>query len=104
MDFNNYLALLGIIAHYIAEDGQLQQSVLALRELEGQHTGENQAFIIMSIIKEFGIASKVGYFMMDNAANNETMMKALSVCRFILIDAPGFLLYLLIVFNSSAFK
>ena len=77
----NHLALLGIIAHYLAEDGQLQQSVLALKELEGQHTGENQALIIIFIIEEFGIASKIGYFMMDNAVNNDSMIKALSACK-----------------------
>lgn len=74
----NSLALLGIIAHYFAEDGQLQESVLALRELEGRHTGANQSQLILKVIDEFGIASKVGYFMMDNAENNETMMQSLS--------------------------
>jgi hypothetical protein len=74
----NFLALLGIIAHYFAEDGQLRQSVLALREVDGQHTGQNQAKLIMGVIEEFGIASKVGYFMMDNAENNDTMIRALS--------------------------
>lgn len=77
----NSKALLGIISHYFADNGDLQQSVLALRELEGQHTGENQSQVIMKVIEEYGIASKVGYFMMDNAENNETMMKALSSCK-----------------------
>ncbi len=35
----NSLAILGIIGHYIAEDGQLQHSVLALQELDGKHSG-----------------------------------------------------------------
>jgi hypothetical protein len=52
----NNLALLGIIAHYFAENGQLRQSVLGLRELEGQHTGENQASLIMKVVEEYGIA------------------------------------------------
>jgi hypothetical protein len=85
---SNSLALLGMIAHYFTENGQLCQSVLALRELEGQHTGENQAQLIMKVIEEYGIASKVGYFMMDNAENNETMMRALSTSK----DLPPFLL------------
>jgi hypothetical protein len=34
----------------------------------------------MKIINEYGIASKVGYFMMDNAKNNDKMMEALSTC------------------------
>ncbi|OAF60365.1 hypothetical protein VC83_03246 [Pseudogymnoascus destructans] len=34
----NSLAILGIIAHYISETGQLEHSVLALQELDGEHT------------------------------------------------------------------
>jgi hypothetical protein len=81
----NSKALLGIISHYFADNGDLRQSVLALRELEGRHTGDNQARLIMRVIEECGIASKVGYFMMDNAENNETMMRALSSCKLFLL-------------------
>ena len=75
----NKLPLLGIIGHYIAENRDLCQSVLGLREIYGRHTGENQALVIMRLIIEFWIASKLGYFMMDNATNNDTMIAALSV-------------------------
>ena len=74
----NNLALLGIIGHYITENGELRQSILGLREVHGRHTGENQASIVVNVIREFGIASKIGYFMMDNATNNDTMINALS--------------------------
>jgi hypothetical protein len=40
--------------------------------------GENQAQIIMQVINDYGIASKVGYFVMDNADNNDTMTVSLS--------------------------
>ncbi|OWT42294.1 BED zinc finger domain-containing protein [Pochonia chlamydosporia 170] len=33
----NALAILGIVAHYTSESGQLEYSVLALRELDGKH-------------------------------------------------------------------
>jgi hypothetical protein len=39
----------------------------------------------MRVIEEYGIASKVGYFMMDNAENNETMMRALSSRKLFLL-------------------
>jgi hypothetical protein len=38
---SNSKVLLGMIGHYFADNGDLCQSVLALRELDGQHTGEN---------------------------------------------------------------
>jgi hypothetical protein len=37
-------------------------------------SGENMAEAIMEFIREYGIASKVGYFMMDNATNMNTMI------------------------------
>jgi hypothetical protein len=46
------------------------------------YLGSNQAEHIMKVINDYGIASKVGYFMMDNAGNNDTMMEALSTCMY----------------------
>ena len=80
----NALAILGIVAHYTSESGQLGYSVLALRELDGKHSGPNMADCVMEIINDYGIASKVGYFMMDNADNNGTMVKALSTRTFVI--------------------
>jgi hypothetical protein len=74
----NSLAILGIVAHYISATGNLDTSVLALREVNGEHSGENQAVEILDVINDYGIASKVGYFVMDNATNNDTMIKELS--------------------------
>ena len=33
----------------------------------------------MEVIQEWGIASKLGYMQMDNAPNNDTMMKHVSI-------------------------
>ncbi|KAF1732502.1 putative AC transposase [Beauveria bassiana] len=33
---------------------------------------------VMDVISDYGIASKIGYFVMDNADNNSTMMRSLS--------------------------
>jgi hypothetical protein len=74
----NALAILGMIAHYTSESGQLEHSVLALRELNSKHSGHNIAGCVMQVINDYGVASKVGYFIIDNANNNDTMMEALS--------------------------
>ena len=68
-----------MIAHYTSKSSQLEHSVLALRELDGKHLGQNIAGCIMQVINDYRIASKVGYFMMDNVENNDTMMEALSM-------------------------
>ena len=72
-----------MIAHYVLEMGVLQQSVVAVKELDGAHSRENQACCVMEVINDYGIASKVGYFVMDNASNNDTMIEALSICMYI---------------------
>lgn len=43
---SNSLAILGIIGHFIAENGELRQAVLGLKEVKDEHSGENLASII----------------------------------------------------------
>jgi hypothetical protein len=71
----NNKAIMGITAVYIREDGELEHTVLAVKEIEGNHKGENLAPIVMEVIEDWQIADKLGYFVMDNASNNDTMMR-----------------------------
>ena len=48
------------------------QTLIAIRQLKGPHTGENQAEIIIQVIQEFHLHKHVGYFVTDNASNNDT--------------------------------
>ncbi len=72
-----------MIAHYIADSGYLEHSVLVLQELDREHSGQNQAESVIRVINDYGIVSKARYFVMDNAPNNDTMMEALSTCMYI---------------------
>lgn len=74
----NTLAVIGVVSHYISDSGQLEHAVLALREIDGEHSGENQSTCIMEVVQEYGIASKIGYFVMDNAGNNDTLVSHFS--------------------------
>lgn len=67
-------AYIGVIAHYFDQHGQPKAPVLIFCEMKGSHTGENQAGYVMKAIVDFGITSKLGYFMLDNASNNDTLM------------------------------
>jgi hypothetical protein len=78
----NSLAILGVIAHYIAEDSELEKSLLAMKDIIGSHEGTNLALYIMEVIRDRGIASKLGHFQIDNAGNNDTMWKEVSFCMF----------------------
>lgn len=78
----NSLAILGSVAHFVTEDGQLEHCVLALKDIDSEHDGENLAAAIMEVVEDWGFASKLGYFVMDNAGNNDTMMRSLSLRQY----------------------
>ena len=74
----NALPTLGVVAHYISEDNELEHTVLALNEIQGPHEGENVALVVLEIVEDWGIVSKLGWLQMDNASNNDTLIRALS--------------------------
>ncbi|KAH7459105.1 hypothetical protein FOMA001_g19259 [Fusarium oxysporum f. sp. matthiolae] len=75
----NSLAILGVVSHYVTEDCQLEHHVLALKDIDSEHDGSHLAVAILKVVDEWGFASKLGYFVMDNAGNNDTMMRSLSL-------------------------
>jgi len=81
----NCLPILGVVAHYISEDNQLESSVLAMREIQGSHRGENIALIVEEVIEEWGVVSKLGFIQMDNASNNDTMMRHFSRSKYLFV-------------------
>ena len=72
------------MAHYVASSGLIKDLPIALPQLSGAHTGERIAQTIQEILLRFRVArNKVGYFVLDNAANNNTAVEALAtVYRF----------------------
>ncbi|KAG9375775.1 hypothetical protein A1F94_013519 [Pyrenophora tritici-repentis] len=77
---SNRLGLMGVVAYFVDEDGVLRNLTIALREIEGSHSGENMAKILWDVLSEYQILTKLGYFTMDNASNNDAMLLALE-CR-----------------------
>ncbi|KAF5705165.1 ribonuclease H [Fusarium mundagurra] len=75
----NSLAILGVVGHYVTEDGQLEHHILALKDIDSEHDGSHLAAAILEVVDEWGFASKLGYFVMDNAGSNDTMMRSLSL-------------------------
>lgn len=71
----NHHAFLGAVAYWLDADYKLQSTVIGMRRLYGQHTGENQANCFFEIIKLDNIIDKIGYFTLDNASNNGTAMQ-----------------------------
>ena len=67
----NCHAILGCIAHFIDKNGKRRTAVLGLRELLGEHSGENMADVLLHIFKDYNISGRIGYFMADNATSND---------------------------------
>ena len=71
----NYKAMIAIIAHWTAEDYSVKSALLAIREVHGEHNGENIAEVVYPVMKEYDIHTRFGYFVGDNASNNNTSIK-----------------------------
>ena len=75
----NRLSLLGINVFFIDTDWGHRKLLLGLPSVQGKHTGENLADEVASVLADFGIdASRLGYFVLDNARNNDTAVAALA--------------------------
>lgn len=73
----NCHAIIAICAHYIDRHGHPQTKLLAMRGVEGEHTGENLAIVVLKVIREYRVGRRVGFFMLDNAASNDTCVDAI---------------------------
>ena len=70
---------LGIVAHYVNSKGELVDLPIALPQLMGAHSGENMAEIVHKTLHKFGVTPRmIGYFVLDNAYNNDTTIRSLA--------------------------
>ena len=52
--------------------------MIAIREIEGDHDEENISEIVHLVVKDFRVVDQIGYFIGDNASNNDIVMKCLN--------------------------
>lgn len=74
----NNLALLGVVGHWMSKKGRIHHTLLGLRKMEGSHTGENQCALLWKVIEEYGLEHRIGFFTLDNAANNDVVLRVLA--------------------------
>ena len=67
----NGLALNGVVSHFVDAEYNIKTILLGLREIIGQHTGENIGQSMVEIIHDFHLEPKLGTFIHDNATNND---------------------------------
>ena len=75
----NYSAdsVLGITAHWIDDNFELHQEVLAFERLRDHHTGENMSNIVLEVLGHYDIADKLLCITTDNAGNNGILCESL---------------------------
>jgi hypothetical protein len=71
-------SFLGINAHFIDRDWKQWRILLALPALRKRHTGAALADEVADTICAFSLQNRIGYFTLDNAANNDTATEALA--------------------------
>jgi hypothetical protein len=73
----NSLPMLAINAHWMSSDFQQYQACIEFVEIEGNHSGENLANIVATVLERFYISDKVMTITADNASNNDTLHRYL---------------------------
>ena len=70
----NQLSFFGFTIHYIDDNWQMQDHLLAFKFLEGEHDGKSLSAVFIDILEDFGIADRLLGVTADNSSNNFTMM------------------------------
>jgi hypothetical protein len=70
---------LGVVAHYVSSDGEVVDLPIALPQMTGAHSSEKVVEVVNKSLQLYGITpSTTGYFVLDNASNNDTAILALT--------------------------
>jgi hypothetical protein len=79
-------AYLEIVAHWVDEQSNILETLIALPDMDDRHTGANIAEALFDVNKKYGIIEKVGYCQLDSASNNTMAMNEL---QSLLVDEFG---------------
>jgi len=52
--------------------------LLSLKALHGLYSGENIATLLVQIIKDYNLQTRLGFYVLDNARDNDTSLLAIS--------------------------
>ncbi|KAF4613306.1 hypothetical protein D9613_011207 [Agrocybe pediades] len=72
---SNQFTFIAIIAHCVSNNGVLEELLVDFKVVFGEHSGANMAASVWATLELYELLSKV--FVMDNASNNDTMLKSI---------------------------
>jgi hypothetical protein len=73
----NRLAFISIFGHFIDRRHSYQSRLLAFKRQIGSHAGENIAYTIRNVVRDWGIDGKLGVSICENAASNNICLRNL---------------------------
>jgi len=73
----NNLVFMGVTAHYINENWELQVTTLDFIHLPGPHTGFNLHNCFVSVLETYGLETKTLGITLDNASNNDSFIQSI---------------------------
>ncbi|KAJ7731505.1 hypothetical protein B0H16DRAFT_1329290, partial [Mycena metata] len=65
---SNGYAFLAIVAHYITNDGRLEEMSIDFREIVGEHSGENMADAVWETLTKYGLDDRQASVRIDRRA------------------------------------
>ncbi|KAJ5195546.1 uncharacterized protein N7498_008984 [Penicillium cinerascens] len=68
---------MGIIGHWITPEFEKRDELLEFTEINGPHSRENLAEVVLKMLAELDIAPKLLTIIGDNTANNGTLCDSL---------------------------
>ena len=72
------VGMLGVTAHWISDEFELCGITLALKPIDGPHTGANLASLLKHTLDSFGFTKRLYCITADNSLTNTTMGQSLS--------------------------
>ena len=66
----NAYAIIGVIGHFVSEEGKCRHIVLRLREIISEYTSENIAGVLIDLFHDYRITGNIRYFIADNTELN----------------------------------
>jgi hypothetical protein len=75
----NQLSFFGFTIHYIDNEWDMQEGLIAFKFLEGEHDGASLAKVMIEVLEDLQIADRLLGVTADNASNNSTMMAKLEL-------------------------
>jgi hypothetical protein len=69
----NTYSILGVIAMWIDKDGKKRSTVLGIRRMYHEKSGENIGEVVLKLLDEYNVSGdQIGYFMLDNHGSNDS--------------------------------